>query len=173
MNCFVSCQRVSFILRLKIFKVCVLGCLNVWHNIMLLTLRTVSCNQRVVLLREDYTQFCMLVRKTDKSKGPAVVIIPDEPAEHLPAGCEAVSAVSQAVCKSAALLSRLPLYEHIMQCRHDEVRFSLNYGTPGTVLNCCDSVSCIMITWRISVDESCVSLNTAVIRQKKRSMHQI
>jgi len=69
----------------------------------------------------------VLVRKTEKSKGPQVVVIPDEPAERLPAGCESVSAVSQAVCKSGALVSGLPLYEHIMKCMHDEVGFRFNH----------------------------------------------
>lgn len=44
------------------------------------------------------------------------VVIPDEPPEMLIPGCDAASAVSQVICKSAAMLSDQQLYEHIAQC---------------------------------------------------------
>ena len=54
-------------------------------------------------------------------KGPAVVIVPDEPREVFICGCAAASAVSQAVCKAAAIAKRVPLYEHIASIRCHEV----------------------------------------------------
>jgi len=51
----------------------------------------------------------------------AVVVIPDEPCEVLVPGCEAASAVSQAVCKAGASITGRQLYEHIAMCFSDSV----------------------------------------------------
>jgi len=58
-----------------------------------------------------------------KGKAVAAVVIPDEPAEVLVPGCEAASAVSQAVCKAAASLTGRQLYEHIAACQSEVVSF--------------------------------------------------
>ena len=58
-----------------------------------------------------------------KGKAVAVVVIPDEPAELLVPGCEAASAVSQAVCKAAASLTGRQLYEYIAACHSDVVSY--------------------------------------------------
>jgi len=53
-----------------------------------------------------------------KGKAAAVVVIPDEPAEQLVPGCEAASAVSQALCRAGAFVTGRQLYEHIADCHH-------------------------------------------------------
>ncbi|XP_074642222.1 enolase 4-like [Tubulanus polymorphus] len=53
-------------------------------------------------------------------KGPPVVIIPDEPREKLFPGCTAVCAISQAVCNAAAIVSDIPLYQHIYNLKFKE-----------------------------------------------------
>jgi hypothetical protein len=88
------------------------------------------------LISDDHlvTNFLLTLQfRGTKSKALAVPVVPDEPAELLVAGSEAASAVSQAVCKSAALLSGKPLYEHISQCRHSQVGFIMNYKYGASV----------------------------------------
>jgi len=65
----------------------------------------------------------VLVWYRGKGKAVAVVVIPDEPAEVLVPGCEAASAVSQAVCKAATNLMGRQLYEHIAACRSEDVSY--------------------------------------------------
>jgi enolase len=57
-----------------------------------------------------------------------VTVVPDEPPELIPSGCEAVSAVSQAVCRSAASLSGQRLFEYIAHCRGLEVSLTTCVG---------------------------------------------
>ena len=64
-----------------------------------------------------------------KGKGPAVVVIPDEPPEKFLCGCNAVSVVSQALCQAASLLKDVPLYQHVTQLRSDQVRCLSKCGT--------------------------------------------
>lgn len=51
----------------------------------------------------------------------AVAINPDEPKEKLINGSGAVCVVSQAVCKTGASVSKIPLYKYISALRHGEV----------------------------------------------------
>ena len=51
-----------------------------------------------------------------------MVVIPDEPREEFFCGCNAVSAVSQAVCEAAATVNQEQLYRHISHLRYCEVR---------------------------------------------------
>lgn len=55
-----------------------------------------------------------------------MVVIPDEPAEVLVPGCEAASAVSQAVCKAGAFVMGRQLYEHIAFCHSESVSHQIH-----------------------------------------------
>jgi len=53
--------------------------------------------------------------------------VPDEPAELLVPGCEAASAVSQAVCQAGAHLTGRQLYEHIAFCLSESVSYLISH----------------------------------------------
>ncbi|CAH1784880.1 unnamed protein product [Owenia fusiformis] len=67
---------------------------------------------------------------TKKGKGPPVVIIPDEPLEKLFSGCNAVGALSKAICEAGAQVKNVPLYEHIATLRLKQAPGSYTLPVP-------------------------------------------
>lgn len=65
-----------------------------------------------------------------KGKGPAVVIVPDEPRENFLCGCNAISAVSQAVCEAAAAIQSEPVYKHVATLKSLQVSEPLSVPLP-------------------------------------------
>ena len=62
---------------------------------------------------------CCCSRGKPGKGGPAVVIIPDEPREKMLCGCNAVSAVSQAVCMTGAQVAGRTLYKHVAALKYN------------------------------------------------------
>ena len=63
-------------------------------------------------------------KATGKASAPST-LPPDRPAEVMLSGCEAVAAVSSAVCRCAATAHGIPLYRHIADKGRSKVGFCI------------------------------------------------